>query len=132
MTPTILQMEAVECGAAALAMVFAYYRHYLPLEKMREHCNVTRDGTKAINMVKTARQYGMLSKGLKVEMEYLEEVPLPAILFWNFNHFVVFEGRPSCHRRTGSSANRRFPTTKSPRRPWCHRRCPRSCSRWAR
>ncbi len=92
-TPTILQMEAVECGAAALAMIFAYHRHYIPLEKVRSHCNVTRDGTKAINMVKTARQYGMTSKGLKVDLDYLEEVPLPAILFWNFNHFVVYEGK---------------------------------------
>ncbi len=92
-TPTILQMESVECGAAALSMVFAHHQHYIPLEKMREHCNVTRDGTKAINMVKTARQYGMTAKGLKVEIDYLNEVPLPAILFWNFNHFVVFEGK---------------------------------------
>ena len=91
--PVIMQLEALECGAASLCMVLAYYNKWIPLEQVRADCGVSRDGSNAKNVLKAARFYGLNAKGYRYEPEPLKEHgTFPCIIHWNFNHFVVLDG----------------------------------------
>ena len=104
----IPQMEITECGAASLAMVLAFHGHHAPLAEVRQACAVSRDGASALAILQAARGYGMEARGVKLEMDQLDQLPLPAILHWDFNHFLVLERvskpravlvDPACGRR---------------------------------
>ena len=91
--PIIMQMEALECGAACLAMVMAYYRKWVPLEQLRVDCGVSRDGSNARNVLIAARSYGFDADGYRMEPDDLiQNGTFPCIIHWNFNHFVVLAG----------------------------------------
>ena len=91
--PQVMQMEALECGAACLTMILAYYGKWAPLERVRADCGVSRDGSKASNILKAARSYGLAAKGMTYSSSALRSKgSFPCILFWNFNHFVVLDG----------------------------------------
>ena len=91
--PVIMQMESLECGAASLAMILAYYEKWIPLEQVRADCGVSRDGSNAKNIIKAARSYGLTAKGYRYEPEDLKKNgKFPCIIHWNFNHFLVLNG----------------------------------------
>jgi len=92
-TPVVMQLEFLECGAASLAMILAYYGKWLPLEQVRYDCGVSRDGSSAKNMYKAAVNYGLDCKAYKLELDEIKnEATFPCIIHWNFNHFVVLKG----------------------------------------
>ena len=91
--PVIMQMEALECGAASLAMIMAYYRKWVPLEQVRVDCGVSRDGSNMKNIYLAAKSYGMDVHGYTMELDALKaKATYPCIIHWNFNHFVVLDG----------------------------------------
>ncbi|MCR5591482.1 MAG: NHLP family bacteriocin export ABC transporter peptidase/permease/ATPase subunit [Lachnospiraceae bacterium] len=91
--PVVMQMEALECGAASLDMILAYYGKWIPLEQVRKDCGVSRDGSNAMNIIKAARSYGLEAEGFRVETENLKKDGMfPCIVHWEFNHFVVLRG----------------------------------------
>ncbi len=91
--PVVMQMEALECGAACLTMILAYYGKWIPLEQVRADCGVSRDGSNAKNILRAARSYGLQAKGYRYEPEQLKAYgQFPCIVHWNFNHFVVLCG----------------------------------------
>ena len=91
--PVVMQMEALECGAASLAMVMAYYDKWVPLEQVRLDCGVSRDGSNAKNVLMAARSYGFTAQGFRCEVDALKaSMSFPCIIHWNFNHFVVLDG----------------------------------------
>ncbi|MEH6375502.1 NHLP family bacteriocin export ABC transporter peptidase/permease/ATPase subunit [Streptomyces sp. KLMMK] len=98
-------MEAVECGAAALAMVLGHYGRFVPLEELRIACGVSRDGSRASNLLKAARSHGLKAKGMQMDVGALAGVRAPAVLFWEFNHYVVYDGTGRRFGRRGVYVN---------------------------
>ena len=91
-TPVVMQLESTDCGAACLGIVLAHFGRWVPLEELRDACGVGRDGSNAQDIVRAARRYGVEGTGWRRDIDQLAMLPLPAILFWGFNHFVVLEG----------------------------------------
>ncbi|MGN0915207.1 MAG: cysteine peptidase family C39 domain-containing protein [Succinivibrio sp.] len=97
-TPIVLQMEATECGAACFSMILGYYGRYVPLDVLRVELGISRNGCKASTIVQTARNYHMQAKGYRILLDDLLNFDGPLILYWGFNHYVVFEGCSKNHR----------------------------------
>lgn len=96
-TPILLQMHATECGAACIGSVLAHFGRWVPLTELREKCEVSRDGSSAASILRAARHYGLECRGLSVGAELLRQLPMPVVLFWQFNHFVILEGFDDNH-----------------------------------
>lgn len=108
--PTVFQMEAREYGAASLSMVLAYYGLYVPLEQVRVEAGVSRDGSNAGNLLRAARSLGLEAKGYRMDLKGLLNTQPPCVIHWNFNHFVVYEGRKGkwCYINDPAAGRRRL------------------------
>lgn len=91
-TPTIIQMDAVECGAACLVSVLGFHGRHIAIEEARRVCGVSRDGSSALQLTAAAATYGVSCEGYAVESAELCDLQVPGILYWGFDHFVVLEG----------------------------------------
>ena len=92
-TPIIMQLETLECGAASLTMVMAYYNKWVPLEQVRVDCGVSRNGSNAKNILRAAQKYGFKTSGYAYTTKKLKEKgKFPAIIHWGGGHFVVLNG----------------------------------------
>lgn len=91
-TPLLLQTHTTECGAACLGSILAYFGRWVPLTELRDKCEVNRDGSTAASIARAARYYGLECKGRSAHVHQLRNLPLPLILFWQFNHFLILEG----------------------------------------
>ena len=91
-TPTVLQMEMTECGAASLSIILQHYGKYVPLTQLRIACGVSRDGSDAAGIIRAAKTEGMEAKGFTRGLDKLKTAVMPLIIFWEFNHFLVLEG----------------------------------------
>ncbi|MGC2856135.1 cysteine peptidase family C39 domain-containing protein [Novispirillum sp. DQ9] len=92
-TPALLQMEPAECGAVALAIILAHHGRWVPVEDLREACGVSRDGSRAAHVLAAAQAFGLTAEAFRCEPDDLAALPMPAIVFWEMNHFLVVEGR---------------------------------------
>ena len=91
--PVVMQLEALECGAACLTMILAYYGKYVPLEQIRKDCGISRDGSRASNLITAAENYGLVADGYRYSVEsVMTKVHFPCIIHWNMAHFVVLRG----------------------------------------
>lgn len=87
----MLQMNTVECGAACLAMILSYYGRQTSISEVCNRCGIGRDGISALALVRVANAYGLRTRALTVESQELRFVTVPAIIHWDFNHFLVLE-----------------------------------------
>ena len=112
-TPLYLQFEATECAAACLGILLAYFGRWVPLEELRRACGVSRDACSAADVVDAAREYGLRLTGRRMEPRRIErpDMPLPAILFWELDHFVVLEGASRGRYHINDPANGRRSVT---------------------
>ncbi len=109
-TPTVYQMEETECGAASLSMILGYFGRHVSLEQMRTECGVSRNGSNAKNILKAGRRFGLEVHGYRKDLDSLLKLDAPCILHWNFNHFVVWEGKKGryCYINDPAEGRRRL------------------------
>jgi NHLM bacteriocin system ABC transporter peptidase/ATP-binding protein len=103
-TPTLLQLQEVDCAAAVLGIVLAHHGRIVPLRRLREDCGISRDGGRAVHLVAAAKGHGMEVKALRRSLTALRSMPLPCIVHWEFNHYLVVEGFGDGHVRVNDPA----------------------------
>lgn len=89
--PILLQTEAAECGLACLSMVATYWGHHIDIASMRRRFSVSLKGVTLKSLMAIAQGLALQTRPLKLDLEHLPELKLPAILHWDMNHFVVLQ-----------------------------------------